>query len=314
MREIYPILWYFFVYAFLGWCSEVCYAALRTGKFVNRGFLNGPLCPIYGFGVVLVTSLLAPVRERFLLLFLCSVVLCSALEWVTGFVLEKLFHQKWWDYSDQPFNLNGYICPLFSLLWGFACLIIMDMIHPAVMGMVRHIPRPVGLVLLVLFLVLTAVDLSATVASMIGLNKRLRQLEEMAARIKAASNELGENLADATLSLSERGADLKEDLNDLRDDLAERGADLREDLTERLAAREAEQTARRIAREAALKRREAALAELKAANEELLSTYGFGQRRLLRAFPHMTSTRYAAALEELRRRARGMRKKDEEDT
>lgn len=80
------------------------------------------------------TSLLAPVRERFLLLFLCSVVLCSALEWVTGFVLEKLFHQKWWDYSDQPFNLNGYICPLFSLLWGFACLIIMDMIHPAVMG------------------------------------------------------------------------------------------------------------------------------------------------------------------------------------
>ena len=180
MQEIYPILWYFFVYAFLGWCSEVCYAALRTGKFVNRGFLNGPLCPIYGF------------------------------------VLEKLFHQKWWDYSDQPFNLNGYICPLFSLLWGFACLIIMDMIHPAVTGMVQHIPRPVGLVLLGLFLLLTAVDLSATVASMIGLNKRLRQLEEMAARIKAASNELGENLADATLSLSERGADLKEDLSDLR--------------------------------------------------------------------------------------------------
>ena len=313
MQEIYPILWYFFVYAFLGWCSEVCYAALRTGKFVNRGFLNGPLCPIYGFGVVLVTSLLSPVRERFLLLFLCSVALCSALEWVTGFVLEKLFHQKWWDYSDQPFNLNGYICPLFSLLWGFACLIIMDMIHPAVTGMVQHIPRPVGLVLLGLFLLLTAVDLSATVASMIGLNKRLRQLEEMAARIKAASNELGENLADATLSLSERGADLKEDLSDLRDDLAERSADLREDLTERLAAREAEQTARRIAREAALKRREAALTELKAANEELHSTYGFGQRRLLRAFPHMTSTRYAAALEELRRRARGMRKKSEED-
>ena len=309
MDIVYHLLWYFFIYAFLGWCSEVCFAALRTGSFVNRGFLNGPLCPIYGFGVVLVVSLLAPVKEHFFLLFLSSVVLCSALEWITGFLLEKLFHQKWWDYSDQPFNLNGYICPIFSLLWGFACLIIMDMVHPAVESLVRHIPRPVGLFLLAVFLVLAVVDVSATVAAMVGLNKHLRQLDEMAARIKQASNELGENLADATLNLSERGAELKEDISDLRDDLAERSADLKEDLSERLAAREAEQTARRMARDAALKRREAALAELKAANEELLSTYGFGQQRLLRAFPHMTSTRHAAALEALRKRAREYRER-----
>ena len=303
MHTLYHFVWYFLIYAFLGWCCEVCYAALRTGKFVNRGFLNGPLCPIYGFGVVLVVSLLTPVKENFLLLFVSSVALCSALEWVTGFVLEKLFHQKWWDYSDQPFNLNGYICPIFSLMWGFACLIVMDMLHPAVEGMVEHIPHTLGLVLLGLLLLLAAVDLSATVAAMVGLNKRLRQLEEMAAKIKLASNELGENLADAALTLTERGAGLKEDL-------AERSADLKEDLSERLAAREAEQTARRQAREAALKRRDAALAELKAANEELLSTYGFGQRRLLKAFPHMTSTRYAAALEELRKRARERRHRD----
>lgn len=313
---LYELIWYFFAYAFLGWCGEVCYAALRTGHFVNRGFLNGPLCPIYGCGVVLVVSLLSPLKGRFLPLFFGSVVLCSALEWLTGFVLEKLFHQRWWDYSEMPFNLNGYICPIFSLMWGFACLIIMDMVHPAVSGLVGHIPHLAGAVLLIVFSVTAVVDLAATVAAMVGLNKHLRQLDEMAAKIKAASNELGENLADATLSLSERSADLKEDLAErsagLRvdlADLAEKGADLKEELAERAAAREAEQTARRTAREAALKRREAALAELKAANEELLSTYGFGQRRLLKAFPHMTSTRYAGALEEVRRRARGLRKK-----
>ena len=162
---------------------------------------------------------------------------------------------------------------------------------------------------------------------MVGLNKRLRQIDEMAARIKQASNELGENLADATISITEKSADLKEDLADIKEELAERGAglkenlaDIREELTERsadlkediagrVAAQKAEQEARRTAREAALRRREAALAELKAANEELLSTYGFGQRRLLRAFPQMTSTRYAAAMEQVKSRVRDMRKK-----
>lgn len=104
---LYLTLWIFFVYAFLGWCTEVGYAALRTGRFVNRGFLNGPVCPIYGFGVIIVLWVLEPLAEHILLLFLGSVVLTSALEWVTGLVLEKLFHQRWWDYSDEPFNVGA---------------------------------------------------------------------------------------------------------------------------------------------------------------------------------------------------------------
>ena len=93
----YHLLWFFFVYAFLGWCAEVGYAATKTGKFVNRGFLNGPWCPVYGFGVVIVLGCLAPLSGNLPLLFLGSVALTSALEWLTGFVLEKLFHQRWWD-------------------------------------------------------------------------------------------------------------------------------------------------------------------------------------------------------------------------
>lgn len=308
--SVYLTLWYFFIYAVLGWCAEVCYAALCTGHFVNRGFLNGPVCPIYGVGVVVVIGLLTPVKENVFLLFFCSVLLTSTLEWFTGFVLERLFHQKWWDYSDKPYNLNGYICPMFSVLWGIACLLVMDVIHPMVAGLVESIPHLAGMVLLVIFSVVLLVDLAATVAAMVGLNRQLRQLEELAGKIRAASNEFGENLSAGVLTISEKGADLREDLTERGAEFTGRLTDLRDDLTERKAAREQEQVQRRQAREAALKRREAALAELKAANEELLSTYRFGQRRLLKAFPHMTSTRYAAAVEELRTRLERRSRRD----
>ncbi len=282
---LYTVLWYFFAYAFLGWCAEVSYAALRTGQFVNRGFLNGPVCPIYGVGVVIVVGLLTPVKENPLLLFICSVVLTSALEWITGFVLERLFHQKWWDYSDLPFNLNGYICPLFSVLWGVACLLVMDVIHPAVQALVAGVPHALGVGLLVVFCLLLAADLAATVAAMVGLNRRLRQLEELAGKIRAASDELGENLSAGVINLGEKGAEMREDLN------------------ERLAVQEKIQAQGRQLREAIDKGR-AALEDWKQAKERLLETVSFSQRRLLKAFPRMTSTRYAGAMEELKGRLR----------
>ncbi|MDY4660595.1 putative ABC transporter permease [Pseudoflavonifractor capillosus] len=280
----YEYMWYFFLYAFLGWCCEVCFAAGKSGKFVNRGFLNGPLCPIYGFGVVLVVGLLTPVKDNVFLLFLCSVLLTTALEWLTGFVLEKAFHQKWWDYSRMPFNLNGYVCLLFSLMWGLACLLIMDVIHPMVAGFVAAIPHTLGVVLLAVFTVLALADLAATVATVVGLNKRLRQLEELAAKIHEVSDSLGERLADTTLAVSEKGEALKESAG------------------ERRAQREEEQAKLRTAREEALRRREAALAELRSANEALLSTYRFGQKRLLKAFPDMKSVRHSEALEQIKAR------------
>ena len=146
---MYEYLWYFFLYAFFGWCCEVCFAAAKDGIFVNRGFLNGPVCPIYGVGVSVVVLCLTPVRENILFLFIGSVLLTSALEWATGFVLERVFHQKWWDYSDMPGNLNGYVCPLFSLLWGLACLLVMRVFHPMVAKLVGWIPHTLGVVLFV---------------------------------------------------------------------------------------------------------------------------------------------------------------------
>ena len=114
----YHTIWNFFFYGFVGWCAEVAFAAVRQGKFVNRGFLNGPICPIYGIGVSLIIALLNGYKENLVLLYLASAVLVTLLEWVTGFLLEKLFHHRWWDYSEMPFNIGGYVCPLFSMIWG----------------------------------------------------------------------------------------------------------------------------------------------------------------------------------------------------
>ena len=184
---LYHFVWLFFIYAFLGWCTEVSYAALVTGKFVNRGFLNGPVCPVYGFGAVIILAALTPLADNLLLLFLGSMALASALEWLTGFALEKLFHQRWWDYSDQPFNLNGYICLRFSVAWGFACLFVVELLHPAVRLFIRLIPQVLGVVLLALMGAVMAVDLAATVSTVVKLNRRLEQIDELAARIIAKS-------------------------------------------------------------------------------------------------------------------------------
>ena len=293
---LYRLLWIFFIYAFLGWCTEVSYAALVTGTFVNRGFLNGPVCPIYGFGVVIVLTCLTPLAGSLPLLFLGSVALTSALEWLTGFVLEKLFHQRWWDYSDQPFNLSGYICLRFSVAWGFACMFVVKLLHPTVLLTVRLIPRTLGVMLLAALGGVMAVDLAATVATIVKLNRRLEQIDELAAKIKEASNEFGENLADRVLEAAGRGADWKEDMDELSFRLAERRAELADQREEWEQHRE-EQLAQ-VRRQ---------LEEWRASVREVLDSDSFGHRRLLKAFPRLRSIDHGGALERLRRRAEEQR-------
>lgn len=291
---LYHALWVFFIYAFLGWCTEVSYAATKTGKFVNRGFLNGPWCPIYGFGVVIVLAFLEPLKNNLFLLFLGSVVLTSALEWLTGFLLEKLFAQRWWDYSNEPFNLSGYICLRFSLAWGFACLFVVKLLHPTVLLFIRLIPHLVGLVLLGILLVVMAIDLAATVSAIAKLNRRLALIDELAGRIREASNDFGEDLAERVLDAAEKGADWREDLEELSDRLAQRREELSDDLDElkddfqaRLDARKAQNRQQ--------------LQEWKDSVQALMDKESFGQKRLLKAFPSLRSLQHRAAMERLRR-------------
>ena len=301
---MYLLLWTFFVYAFLGWCTEVSFAALTSGRFVNRGFLNGPVCPIYGVGVVIVLFFLEPLRKNTVLLFVGSVLLTSLLEWLTGFVLEKIFHQRWWDYSNEPFNLGGYICLRFSIAWGLACLIVVDIIHPSIVWLIHLVPHTLGLILLALFSAGMLVDLATTVRTIARMNRQLTQLDELAGCIKALSNELGENLAERVIDAAERGNDLKEDfqenLEDVKDALVQRREDLQEnldDVKDALAQRRMQYQMDQAERQ---EQRQQDLAELRAKLEEALNRPIFGQRRLMRAFPKMRSTTHTQALERLR--------------
>lgn len=201
---MYSYIWYFFIFAFLGWCAEVAFAAVTKGKFVNRGFLNGPVCPIYGLGVVIVYMALRPIRNNFLMLFVGATLLTSALEWVTGFILEKVFHHQWWDYSDKRFNLNGYICLQFSVLWGAACVFIMRFMIPLADLFIRFLPWVLGVAVLIFFGGLLLADLTVTVIAIIGLNKELRHLSTIAQRLKKDSNQIGMRVSDESLELKEK--------------------------------------------------------------------------------------------------------------
>ena len=175
----YEGLWLFFVYAFLGWCVEVSFAAIKHRRFVNRGFLSGPVCPIYGVGMVTVLWCLAPLRGNVVLLFVGAVILTTLLELFTGFVLDKFFGDKWWDYSGQPFNFHGYICLLFSLLWGVLCVFLVLVVQPFVMRLADRVPSRIGTVVLVLSLVLFVTDIAKTVANLAHIKRQLRFIEEL---------------------------------------------------------------------------------------------------------------------------------------
>jgi len=204
---------------FLGWCTVVIYAGANQGIFVNRGFLNGPFCPIYGCGILTVLVILMPLRENLAILFLRSVLLTSAFELVTGFLMEKLFHQRWWDYTEEPFNIGGYICLRFSLLWGAACVLIVDVVHPLILRAMAFIPDWVSAPLLFIFGAIFMTDIIVTVLTVAKLNQHLHEIDEVAHAIRKVSDTIGTVAADGTIAISETNEKLRADLHDKREEL-----------------------------------------------------------------------------------------------
>lgn len=228
MPALYDILVWFFLYAFLGWCTEVVYAAAVSGKFVNRGFLCGPVCPIYGFGMVAVLTLLRPVQDNLLLLFLGSVVLTTVLEFLVGWLTETLLHERLWDYSNVPFNIKGYVCLKFSLAWGLGCLLLIKVIHPVLMKPIGWIPHTVGWWILGAFSAIILTDLVLTGIEAMKISKRFRAAEELERLLRDASDGIGENLSVGVLALRRRLPEWEEKWNAIRESRPEAAERLRE--------------------------------------------------------------------------------------
>lgn len=329
--SLYQVFAYFLIYSCLGWCLEVIYAAVTTGNLINRGFLNGPVCPIYGFGMVIVLFALTPLSRSLLLLYLGGVILPSALELVGGWALYKLYHTRWWDYSDYPFNIGGYICLEFSLLWGVGTLIVMKLVHPIIADAVALIPPLVGLILMFLLYVLYAADTIATAFAASDLARDLDALEKVADSMHAVSDAmtelLGTNAMAMDQKMDESRLQFKLAAAEARDNAAKLNA--REAVAAmRAKADEAMEAAKRASQDARLNASEAANAvklaakgraertaelfrleqlaeELQARSEELRSrtqraTPHFGKRRMLRAFPKLKHGAQNRSLDTLR--------------
>jgi len=136
----------FILYSFVGWCAEVVLGFIVHKKFINRGFLLGPYCPIYGCGMMLIVLLLKDYTDNFLVLFILSMVICLVLEYITSYLMELIFKARWWDYSDKKFNINGRVCLEYALLFGIGGTVVMYIVHPFVMNIVSKFS---GLILLI---------------------------------------------------------------------------------------------------------------------------------------------------------------------
>ena len=331
---LYQIAFYFLIYSFLGWCCEVVYAAFVTGQLVNRGFLNGPVCPIYGFGMLTLLFFLTPLVHRYLLLFFWGMILPSAIELAGGWMLYKVYHTRWWDYTDKPFNLGGYICLEFCFYWGIGSVVMMKLVHPAVAMLVGAIPPTAGWVILAICYLVYAADLVVTTITAIGLTTELDTLEQVADGIHAISDAMtgligstaldaDQKLDESRLQLKLAGAELSNKLSRREMQRATRAA--RAKAAEAMeAARRAGETARMNAAEAAeaarlaaagkmdqaseLLRLEGLRAELEARSEEIQAqmraqfqrTAFLGPGRMIKAFPRLRHGSRRLSLDALR--------------
>ena len=171
-------LLFFFLYCFLGWVWESCYVSAKRRQWVNRGFLHGPLLPIYGFGAVLILWATLPVRQSLPLIFLLGMLAATALEYVTGAAMEALFKVRYWDYSQQPFNLNGHICLACSLAWGAFSILLVRFLHPPVEDLVLRLPVFLAGPLAFLLTIAVTVDAVRSFQAAMDLREVLTKLTE----------------------------------------------------------------------------------------------------------------------------------------
>ena len=272
---IYQMLVYFYIYGFLGWCVEVAYAAIKERKFVNRGFLSGPICPIYGVGVTLVILFLEPFRGRLILLYFASVVLVSVLEGITGFVLDKLFHHKWWDYSRLPLNIGGYVCLLFSLIWGVACVLIVKFVHHVIAAEVEHLPRLLGIIVLVILNIILLADVYVTTTNVVKMNKYLSYIEDVVSELHNISNTIGEGIYKGVMEAIDVGDEAKEKWENVTDEVKAR------------------------------------VLELEQKYKDLAEKQSKASKRLIKAFPAMYSRKYKRAFLATKERIKKAGKKNE---
>ena len=216
----------FIIYSFMGWLMEVILTLFKQHKFVNRGFLIGPYCPIYGYGCLLIILLLKKYMDSPITLFIMAIVICSILEYMTSLIMEKLFNARWWDYSDKKFNINGRICLETMLPFGILGLLIIYIVNPFYMGILEKINSTILIVLAIFILILFIVDNVISFNVVTSLKTEIKkaehdQTEEITKKIKeilSHKSKLHKRLVDAFPHIKTRSEFLK----DIQDKIEEK--------------------------------------------------------------------------------------------
>jgi uncharacterized membrane protein len=175
----------FLLYSFAGWCCEVLYVGIfYEHKFVNRGFLHGPVCPIYGCGGLAVLLLPDTVKSSWIALFICTMVLCSVVEYLTSMYLEKTFKMKWWDYSDHKFNIKGRICLTNSILFGVMGIVVVRFIQPATDNLVFSLNDTATEYLAGGLAVIFVIDYITTVRRLVDFSTTMEKMKEFSESLR----------------------------------------------------------------------------------------------------------------------------------
>ncbi|MEE1504613.1 MAG: hypothetical protein UGF89_10265 [Acutalibacteraceae bacterium] len=217
-------IFYFFFYSFIGWFFESCYCSIRPKKWVNRGFLRGPVCPIYGTGGLVMMICLLPLRHitenlyiNELLIFIAGAILCDIVEFMTSYIMEKLFNARWWDYSNKKFNIQGRICLTHTFYWGTCSCLFVFVLEPIMnLYLVGQISESSRNILTYIFLTVFAFDLLDTVIHALGIRsisstfmKLSEEISEFAIQVYSTVGGKSENESEA----------MKKELNDKFDEL-----------------------------------------------------------------------------------------------
>lgn len=229
--SFYYVALLFFIYSFVGWCVEVSFVAITIRRVENRGFLNGPVCPIYGCGMLGVLTALLQYKDNIILLFVGGVIICTAVELFGGWILDKIFHMRWWDYSKNKFNIGGYVCLAFSLMWGAGVVFVIKLVHPLIFGLVKKLPHLIGNIIIAVLIAIFVADMIVTLKNLIGIRRSLGQLDKIAYDLYNIGNQLKDVVGNSAINVADRAEEGLERLDERAEERRERIATAKERLS-----------------------------------------------------------------------------------
>lgn len=222
-------MFFFYVYSFAGWCIESTYVSIQSRKLTNRGFMRGPFLPLYGSGATMMLVVSMPFQDNIVLTYLAGCVGATVLEYVTGVVMEALFHMRYWDYSDMKFNFQGHVCLGTSLAWGGLTILMTEFVHLPVEAFMLAIPQRPLIIGTQVVTVFIFVDFALSFKAAIDLRDVLKKMEHAKEEMVRIQKRL-----DALISTTGQG--MAESMGNMRDDMALRMEDLKSSIEVKLEA------------------------------------------------------------------------------